>query len=985
MRDTRTSIATDDESGSRGDFRLSAQLVGRQGELERLDAILDQLEAGEARFLDLVGEPGIGKTRLVRELRERAETRRLLVLGSRASALETAVPFGVFVSALDDYLAGLNSGLFDALTAAQLSELAEVFPGLAELGEARSRIQGEERYLTHRAVRALLELLGRRKPLVICLDDLHWADEASLELVDHLLRNPPRAPCLLALARRSGTLGGRWEAALDTAVRGDEMSRIEIGPLARDEAGALLAGLDANAAERVWEFGGGNPFYLEQLAANPDVIPPEGPRAPGSEGVPPGVAAALRDELAGVAQATRVALEGAAVAGDPFDLDLAAAAADLTADELLAALDEAAVRRIVAPSATPRSFRFRHPILAHAVYEAARQSWRRGAHARVAKALGQLGAPTPTRAAHVELSAEIGDEAAIELLAEAGRAAAPRAPGTAARWFDAALRLLPQREDDASRRVELMAAMARSLSASGRLSETTGTLREILATMPPEAVSARVEVGAACATGEVFLGRHGEARALISEMLAGLAPARARERASLMLVLASIGFWSNEWESTARDADAALAAARESGHLGVESAASSLLALNAARLTNTSEARRLTDGAAERIDAIGDAELAERLETMVWLAGAEYYLERSDAALRHARRAIGVARASGQAHLMPLLSHWRDWSLYWQGRVEETREAFAESVEVATLSGSEFTVFALAGQADLAPCWAEPTVVRRLVERTLDAGRLCRGATTAVVARIFAARALLRIGDHEAARIEALSAGGGPDLERVDPAWRPMAWVVLTRCELSRGDTGAAEGYAARATDLAEAIGLPARIGYGHQARALVELGSGEFARAAQEALAAADRFGAGEMPIEVGVSEALAGRALAAGGDAEEATIQLSSALERFDECGASRLVDQTARGLRKLGHRVARPGRRAAAGDGAPALSDREREIAELVAEGQTNRQIAQGVFLSEKTVEKHLARVFEKLGVSRRGAVAAQLAAGRDHSPA
>src|SRR5262249_37868341 len=191
-------------------------------------------------------------------------------------------------------------------------ELAGVIPAFGGSGRAAPGVLADERYRAHRAIRRLLELLAADRPLVIVLDDLHWADEASIELVGALLRRGPDAPCLLGIAFRPGQAPARLSAALAAPA----VSRIGLAELSEAEAVELLGELDAQRAATIYRHGGGNPFYLEQLARTDDAR---------SSGVPTTVAASLAEELAGLSAAERALLESAAVAGDPFQPELAAA------------------------------------------------------------------------------------------------------------------------------------------------------------------------------------------------------------------------------------------------------------------------------------------------------------------------------------------------------------------------------------------------------------------------------------------------------------------------------------------------------------------------------------------------------------------------------------------------------------------------------------------------------------------------------------
>src|SRR5215213_8412884 len=153
-------------------FRL-ADPVGRGTELERLEGVLDELEAGAATCV-VEGEAGIGKTLLLGELRRRAEERGHLVLGGSAAEFERDLPFGVWVDALDAYVASQDFASAAGTDAAFLADLAGVLPSVARTGGTSPPGSSDQRHRAHRAIRTLLELIADRKPLVLVLDDLHW-------------------------------------------------------------------------------------------------------------------------------------------------------------------------------------------------------------------------------------------------------------------------------------------------------------------------------------------------------------------------------------------------------------------------------------------------------------------------------------------------------------------------------------------------------------------------------------------------------------------------------------------------------------------------------------------------------------------------------------------------------------------------------------------------------------------------------------------
>ena len=157
-----------------------------------MDSALDALRSPRARWLVVSGEPGIGKTRLLGELAERAAARRHPVFVGRGAELERELPFAVWVDALDDHVASLGERRLEQLIGERVAELARVLPSAATAGAGGLQ---DERFHAYRAVRALLQQMAMGHPVVLILDDVHWADDASLELIAHLLRRPPPAPC----------------------------------------------------------------------------------------------------------------------------------------------------------------------------------------------------------------------------------------------------------------------------------------------------------------------------------------------------------------------------------------------------------------------------------------------------------------------------------------------------------------------------------------------------------------------------------------------------------------------------------------------------------------------------------------------------------------------------------------------------------------------------------------------------------------------
>ena len=404
---------------------------------------------------------------------------------------------------------------------------------------------------------------------MLALDDVHWIDDATEELLAHLLRRRPEGAVLIVTALRPRQAPPRLGAALDAAAARGEAERVELAPLSEAEADELVGERGPEAGVRLYRESGGNPFYLEQLlrGGSADVGPaaamtPDDARRRGARRA---CGPRWRARSPGCRRWRARCSTPPAVAGEPFEPDLASAVAGVEEDEALAALDELLAADLVRPTTVPRRFRFRHPIVRRAVYESAAGGWRLGAHARAAEALEQREASAALRAHHVERAAKPGDEAAIAVLTEAGHASAARAPASAARWYEAALRLLPDDPDSFGRRLELLVPLAQAQGSAGRLVESRDALLELLRLLPPDLTEMRGRIAAFIARIEHPLGRHGEARAMLERALGELPDPDSREGVALRIEMAADHFFLSDFEAMRDEAEDALQAARAVG------------------------------------------------------------------------------------------------------------------------------------------------------------------------------------------------------------------------------------------------------------------------------------------------------------------------------------------------------------------------------------------------------------------------------------
>jgi DNA-binding CsgD family transcriptional regulator len=954
----------------------ASPLVGRADAVAMVERALTSLARGRPPLLRLAGEPGIGKSRMLYELTARADAQGMLVLEGRAAEFEDDLPFGPVVDALDDYLTAIGPRAFRHLGSQTLGPLAATLPALEGVVEAPAApAAAEERYRSHRAVRRLLAELARPRPLVLALDDVHWADAASTELLIHLARHPPPGRVMIALTHRSAALDPRLAEALD---RGGRVWSIELGPLSRPDAEALIGErLPPLERAELYEESGGNPFYLRELVRASEGGAGHERRGGARTELPAAVAAAIEHEVASLPAAERALAQGAAVTGQPFDMALAAIAAGIPESRALALLDRLVAAGLVHTTDVPRRLAFRHPVVRRAVYETAGPGWRLAAHRRLAAALRERGASAIELARHVEAAAEPGDESATAVLAEAGAAVAPRAPAIAARHLEAALRLTPV--ERASQRLSLLMPLAASRAAAADLAGAHAALTEALDQLPPGSGPVEVQLVAQCAALEHLLGRHDDARGRLLRALEALPSRRSAEGVALLAELAVAAIWAADFEQVTRLTSEArtLATGLDAPTLHVQVEA--LAAFGALSQAPSAEAAARLDGGVRLADALDDAALAARLDALYYLAFAAFFRERHADCVRLAERALRLSRESAQGHLLVHLTVAQAAGLMRLGRIPEALDAAEDALDAARLAGNDLAVVwagwvrcltALHVDVDLAVAAGEEVLARAAgVPSPLVSG----GAGWIL------GLALVEAGDPSRARRLVLEAVGGPEFPVVAWSMRCLVYELLTRAELAIGRLDRAERWVARAEATAAPLGLGVASAQAGRARAEVALARGNAGEAAYAALTAADAADRQGAPVEAARARTLAGRALAAGGDRERAAAQLERSLAIHESCGATRYAQEATRELRRLGRRIGRGGRRGVGTVGIEALSGRQLEIAVLVAEGLTNREIGDRLFLSEKTVETHLSHVFRKLGVSSRAAVAREVGRG------
>ncbi len=830
---------------------------------------------------------------------------------------------------------------------------------------------------------------------MLALDDLHWADEASVELIGHLVRRF-EGPLLGAFAFRRPP--ARLAAALVAAERGGFGSGLTLKSLSADDAEALLdPELDLATRAMLYRESGGNPFYLQQLArtAQSRARRPAIAQAQFSVGwsPPPIVIAAIRDELFQVSSEARLALDAAAVAGESFEPELIAAIADRDPSSALGILDDLVEADLIRPSDAPRRFRFRHPIVRTVIYEELPSGWRLGAHARAAAALAADRAPAVAYAHLIERSARAGDEDAIALLIHAARTAAPRAPMTAGRWLRAALRLLGT-EAERERHADLLCESAAAFGAAGAYDDSLAALEEALVMVPGENIGERAQLIVRIADVKQHSVRRFESQALLKQALAS-SPAPDRKTAiALQVALAHDHFWRGEFSQMRAVAGGVSA---DEGHRGTPMIilAQVLDSLADFYLAQVDDAQAKLEEAEKSLAALPDDLLGQNMMLSTQIALAACRLERFEDASAHVQRGLRVSHETGQSFIVPTLLRVESNVRLMQGRLQEALDAAEAAAESASTSGHDRLAMWALEAVSMAAYWTGD------VERALTSAReavACAERTAepffVAMSRIQQAGALLADGDASGARTELASLDVEASRRLLDVGGA-HGGVLLSDAHLALGELDAAQDVSVRALERAQAAPLPQQIAAAQCARARVMLareqadsglarGQADSAVArgqADSAVAAArdavSRFDRAGNPVFAARARAIAGAALAAAGKRDAGLAELREAERVLSESGATREADAAVRELRRLGHRVFRRAQTPARGAGLVGLSSREREVAARVASGSTNREVAAALFLSEKTIGSHLARIYDKLGVHSRAALAAIVA--------
>jgi DNA-binding CsgD family transcriptional regulator len=924
-------------------------LLEREAELGRVDRVFHRVGAGAGGVVIVEGPAGIGKSELLAAVRANAQAHGFGVLRARGSEFEAEIAFGIARQLFEPMLRAASAG-----------ERRRLLGGVARVGARALGLEAGEppadRFAAIHGLYWLCANRAERGPLMVSVDDVQWVDDPSLAWLGYVARRVGDLALLLVLGLRSGDPGGE-RGELGGVVRDGRVERMALGPLSAAGVAAIVrAQLDEEADEAFCaacsELSGGNPLLLRELlvGACEEGLAARGESLPALHRIAPAaVGTSVLARLGRVGSEAVALTRAIAVLGAGAEVALAAALAgidpvvgELTADRLAAA-------QILAPA---RPLEFFHPLIGAAVLEDIAPGARRVAHRRAASLVDGESTESLARvAAHLVACGPTGDEWAIARLRDAAGQALDRgAPEVAASYLRRALAEPPATGEHAALLLMLGTAEWRTgqPDAIEHLEQALTTAGEDLGTL--------IGAGTVLALAYNVTDRAERAVEVLERVLAAVGDTNTW---LALMVEAAIALVGMNNERTAPDALRRAEALR--GRLPTLSDPPVhvlvMLASYAARSNRAAEARELAEQALACEPYPPPLEICTNLIVALTLVECYDPLQRlCDDLLVAARRrgamqetiGILVSRASGSFDCGALADAEADarWALE---RADGVRRIYAVSEVIRVLVERDALDQAQAELGQVADPRASRSVevVRFLIAR----GRL-RGAQ----GRLHEALSDFLDCGQRCARL------GLPTLSAT--FWRAEAALV----HAALGDTREARRLAGEQLELARAFRRPRTLGITLRACGVVEGGEAGLNLLA-EAVKTLERS---QSPLELARALSDHGAALRRAGRRVQARTELERALDVAHHCGARRIANQARAELIAAG---AKPRRDAITGR--DALTAGELRVARLAAQGLTNREIAQALFITTKTAKAHLGHVYRKLDVTRRGQLANALA--------
>jgi DNA-binding CsgD family transcriptional regulator len=964
----------------------STRFVGRTAELGRLSDALAAVSDGTRRVVLVAGEAGVGKTRLVEELLSRAEGEGAVPALGGCVDVAGGLPFAPFAEALRRVLRSSEPDLRDRwFPPAVRAEMARLVPDVGPDEEPA----GDAASARARLFELGLEMFARvseEAPVVLVLEDLHWADSSTRDLIRFLVRNLERERVLMVGTYRVDDVGRAHplRPLLAELVRAGGVERIDLRPFTKGELAEQLAAIVGHAPdpallEAVFSRSEGNAFYAEELVAV----------GAGAE-LSPTLRDVLGVRIEGLSEPGRSVLRALAAGGRRVGDRLLTAVVDLDEGPRADALREAIAAQLIVLEADRGAYAFRHTLLREAVYEELLPGERVRLHAAYGRALA---ADASLAEGVAEAAAELAHhwfaahdlERALEASVEAAELATRRwGFGEARVHCERALELWDQ-VDPESRplggdRVSLLRRAAEAANLEGDHRRAAELVRAALALVDED--SDRERAGVLYTRLGRFLWAAGDGRDALEayeralELVPSDPPSHARGR-----VLAARG---QALMLTARYADSAdccreaIAIAQRTGARAVEGHAMNTLGVDLAHLGAADDAVASLREARAIAEEVGDLDDLARAhlnlaDTLVGILG------RPAEAVEEARLGVGRCRALGLARdygvsLQAVVAEGLLELGRWDEAEAELRDAAAANpIEMAAVDVLHTRIPLLVGRGEFDLAAEDLARARRLTVHTIDpqyVGRRCANE----------AERALWLGRPEEARA-AVDEGlellvGTDDTSHTGRLLWLGSWAeadLADRARAQRTDGRLTESEAAldrlldRARSLSGADGtMPAYL-------ALCEAESGRARRSSDPSAwaRAASSWSELERPYPTAYARWRQAEALLAdrrGRDAEPTLREAHATARRLGAAPLARELESLARRARMSLDDASAEAPRAPA-DTDHELTPRELEVLTLIAAGRTNREIAEALFVSEKTAGHHVSSILRKLAVRSR----------------
>jgi DNA-binding CsgD family transcriptional regulator len=929
-------------------------LIGRDSELQLLVRMTRELAKGRGGCVIIEGEPGIGKSTLVRAAVADAPNAGCEVFWGTGDELGQELPLLPFLDALR---------VREPSASARRNTIVQLLRG--EIGTDRgsdiSAVLGEQ-------LLALITEQCAARPTILVIDDLQWADRASVLLWGRLGRSASQMPLLMIAITRPVPQRDELVALRRTLA---DMVRIELGGLSEDAVSVLVAALVGGTPDtemlRLAQGAAGNPFYVTELVAAVArganvAMNDNGAVDLADESMPKVLAAAIRDRLGFVGAQVRDVLRAAALLGVDFAVSDLAIVLSRTVSELIGAVGEACTAGVLVESGT--NLRFRHPLIRAALYDEMTPPLRAAWHRDAGRALAERGA-SPDRVARQLLQAlgepdgphSVLDPWMLEWLFSTADFLVDQAPRVASELLSRAVDRSP---GDAVRRIWFASRLADALYRIGDAVRAERIAADTLTETNDSNLV--VDLQWTLAQCRMMTGLTSESLTTLEKALATPRLA-ARNKARLLVLAARARIILREVEEAGRTAAEALSAASESEDAWATGWALHVLTLVASYRGEITEALPLFDRAltvTQSDPALADLRLLVQINKAVTLGCLDQYEEAFTVA-RQARNladSVGTVRRLAQAH--SALAQLFFETGYWTEAMAEVHSAPED------LSGPDVAVVNLGMAATISFHRGELEVAEKhLVEAIPHAERIGNRPIQALaLARSLDLENRDALGEALGVLTEAF-ANSAEDIGEVEDLL-PDA----VRLAVATNAMRTARQLTDQAVELAGHSGIPHRLANALHCRGLLEHDADALTKAAE-------RYEAATRPLQRAQALEAAAKVLLKSEDRDRARTVFNEAVDVYTALGAKADENRLTALFRQEGIRRGPHSKHRRAQEGWDSLTPTEVTIADYVAEGLSNPEIAAKLLLSRRTVATHVSHVLKKLNVHSRTDIAREAA--------